>query len=159
MCKKVLMVCLGNICRSPAAEGYLHYLNRVQNLGLKIDSAGTAGYHEGEAPHKTMIKTAAKRGIDIGSQKSRPVKLDDFYSFDFILAMDRHNYDDLINRAPVDSRASIHLLLEFSGAIEFSVPDPYYGGVEGFEACLDIIERGVDAFVAYLKKEKLIKCV
>jgi protein-tyrosine phosphatase len=141
---KVLFVCMGNICRSPIAEGVLRRLalQRAPGLDLEIDSAGTHDYHVGEPPDARAIAAAARRGIDLHSLRARQVRGGDFAHFDLIVAMDRLNRDLLIERSPREYRGRIRLLMEFAGrdAIE-DVPDPYYGGPVGFERVLDLAEE------------------
>jgi len=156
MLKSILFVCLGNICRSPAADGYLRYLIQKENLNLVVDSSGTSTFHNGEAPHAAMIKVAQSRGIHIGSLKSRKLVVNDFRQFDFIIAMDEQNFIDIKAMAPSNNKAKLFKLLDFCGLENKSVPDPYYGGATGFIQCLDIVEQGVDGFVKYLKDEKAI---
>lgn len=140
---KILFVCLGNICRSPTAEGVFRAIaaQRLPDLELIIDSAGTAGYHAGEPPDRRTRETAARRGYDISHLRARVVEPVDFEHFDLILAMDRQNLRTLERRVPVHARQRIRLFLDYSpeaGVAE--VPDPYYGGPNGFEDVLDLIE-------------------
>lgn len=151
----VLMVCMGNICRSPTAEGVLRA--KLARAGLKqrvaVDSAGTHGYHTGEAPDPRAIKHAAKRGYDIGTLKARPVAPADFERFDLLLAMDGDNLSWLLKRAPAAAQPRLGLLMahaqRFGGAQV--VPDPYYGTGEGFEQVLDLVEDACDGLVAHLQ--------
>jgi len=124
---KVLMVCLGNICRSPLAEGILQ---SKLSKDFYIDSAGTAGYHVGELPDERSIKVARFYSIDISNQRSRKFVLQDFDIFDYIYVMDASNYQDIINFARnEDDKSKVHFILEENQ----NVPDPYYGGENGFE--------------------------
>ena len=143
MKSKILFVCLGNICRSPAAEGVFEYLVREcgQENSIEIDSAGTYGGHAGAKPDHRMRQAAAKRGYDLTS-RSRQVTTEDFHRFDMILAMDRENYMALQRMAPDEqSKRKVHYLTEFGspGTLDY-VPDPYYGGADGFELVLDMLE-------------------
>lgn len=146
---KILFVCLGNICRSPAAEGVMKKL--VKGLPFEIDSAGTAGYHIGELPDTRMISHARKRGFDLTSRARKFDPLKDFESFDLIIAMDRNNLSDL-KAMDRSNRFTSKLSLMTDYTLEMDaneVPDPYYGGPEGFEHVLDILE---DACTGLLKK-------
>jgi protein-tyrosine phosphatase len=140
---KILFVCLGNICRSPTAEGVVRAIAEREYPGLKVelDSAGTADYHVGEAPDRRTIAVARRRGYEIGSLRARQLQRDDFNRFDHILAMDRANLSSLERLLPEQATVRIGLFMDFapdSGFIE--VPDPYYGGSEDFERVLDLCE-------------------
>lgn len=140
----VLFVCLGNICRSPTAEGVFRKLIDEAGLAerIRIDSAGTAGYHEGAPPDARAAAAAAARGIDLGGLQARRVVAEDFEVFDLILAMDEDNLADLRSVAPEGARARLALLLEFAAErSETAVPDPYYGGRNGFEQVLDLVSE------------------
>lgn len=130
----ILFVCLGNICRSPLAEGVLRSVAEECGMGgrMAIDSAGTGGWHQGSAPDPRSIAIAARYGIDIAGQKARKVRPDDFERFDLILGMDRSNTDDLRVLAPAHAKDRVHLFLEFANGKAGEVPDPYYGGPDGF---------------------------
>jgi protein-tyrosine phosphatase len=148
---KVLFVCMGNICRSPTAQGVFEHLVEGQGLTslIKTDSAGTHAYHVGEPPDVRAMQAARKRSIDLGNQRARRVTGDDFLDFDYVLAMDRNNYDDLMSLCPPDHQSKLHLFLEFaSGLEEDEVPDPYYGGITGFERVLDLIEQASHGLLA-----------
>lgn len=141
---KVLFVCLGNICRSPTADGI--FQNLVASAGLakriSVDSAGTAGWHQGRAPDPRTVAAASRRGFDLSSLRARQVKAADFDEFDYILAMDEENLADLALLRPHDFSGHLGLFLEFSQQQAYSaVPDPYHGGAEGFELVLDLIEE------------------
>jgi protein-tyrosine phosphatase len=144
---RLLFVCLGNICRSPTAEGVMRHLLVEEGLvdAVELDSAGTGDWHVGHAPDHRSAGVAAGRGIELTGQ-ARQVAPDDFESYDLILAMDRSNHDDLLALAPDEqTRERIRLLREYdpeavaAGALE--VPDPYYGGDGGFEDVLDLVTR------------------
>lgn len=140
----VLFVCLGNICRSPTAEGVFRKLAADAGLidRLHIDSAGTAGYHQGAPPDARAMDAANRRGFELSGLRARRVVADDFERFDLILAMDRENLEDLRHAAPDGTRAELRLLLEFSAdASDPDVPDPYYGGRNGFEQVLDLVSE------------------
>jgi protein-tyrosine phosphatase len=152
---RVLFVCMGNICRSPTAQGVFEHLVEAQGLQplIHIDSAGTHAYHVGEPPDVRATQAARKRGIDLGGQRARRVSEDDFLDFDYVLAMDRNNYDDLMSLCPPDHRSKLHLLLEFAtGRTEDDVPDPYYGGITGFERVLDLIEQATEGLLAEIRQ-------
>lgn len=141
---RILFVCLGNICRSSSAEGVMRSL--VEEAGLqdrvRIDSAGILSYHQGELPDPRMRRHAARRGYDL-THRSRPVTTDDFFDFDLIIGMDDQNIQDLMDRAPsVESCAKIHRMTEYCRSHPGAdhVPDPYFGGAEGFERVLDLLE-------------------
>ena len=141
---RVLFVCMGNICRSPTAEGvFAHVLSeREPDLEIEIDSAGTHAYHVGEPPDRRAVAAAARRGIDLSGQRARAVQDSDFEYYDLILAMDHDNREFLLRRCAAPHRERIRLLLEFSrnaGKMN-EVPDPYYGGAVGFERVLDLVE-------------------
>lgn len=140
---KVLFVCMGNICRSPTAEGVFRHLVSSQGLDakLKIDSAGTHAYHVGEAPDPRAQATAKRRGVDLGRLRARRVSADDIEQFDYILAMDNDNHQHLIAISPPGHDHKVRLMLDYAPELDLSeVPDPYYGGINGFERVLDLIE-------------------
>lgn len=151
--KRILFVCLGNICRSPAAEGVL--LAKARNRGVKvyIESAGTGAWHVGDPPDSRMIKAAATRGYDLAYQRARKVDPADFYEFDYLLAMDLANHTDLMELAPPNRSADIRLFLDFADCETRETPDPYYGGEGGFERVLDLIELGAAGFLDHLEDE------
>lgn len=146
---KVLFVCLGNICRSPTAEGV--FRNYVKQAGLDgkvtIDSAGTADWHTGKAPDPRTIKAAARRGYDLSVLRARQAVAEDFHRFDLILAMDESNLANLKAIQPADGKAELALYLPRVGLEAREVPDPYYGGEEGFERVLDVLEQASDALL------------
>ena len=152
----VLFVCMGNICRSPSAQGVFEKLLTEYSLLDKVfvDSAGTYGYHTGESPDKRAIAAAANRGIDISKQQARAVDLEDFEKFDLILAMDMSNLDALKQIAPANSKAKVKLLMDYSSSSKAKeVPDPYFGGTQGFEVVLDLIQ---DASLGVLQEVRKI---
>ena len=141
--KKILFVCLGNICRSSSAEGVMKHL--VEEAGradeFLIDSAGILSYHQGELPDSRMRAHAARRGYNL-THLSRPVRTEDFYNFDLIIGMDDRNIEDLIERAPdLETEKKIRRMTDYCRVkmVDY-VPDPYYGGAQGFENVLDILE-------------------
>ena len=140
---RVLFVCMGNICRSPTAEGMLRNVLAVhgERIAIEVDSAGTHDYHSGEPPDRRAIAAARRRGIDLSGLRARTVADDDFARFDLILAMDRDNLDQLQRRAPAEYRQRIKLVMDYApDAYTREVPDPYYGGSKGFEEVLDLLE-------------------
>ena len=152
---RILFVCLGNICRSPTAEAVVRALaaRELPEVGLEVDSAGTAGYHIGEPPDPRMQVAAARRGYELKALRARVVEPGDFERFDLILAMDRENLEVLHRRAPEQARERVRLFLEFSPDSEpREVPDPYYGGANGFEEVLDLVEAAARGLLGYLRQ-------
>jgi protein-tyrosine phosphatase len=153
---RVLFVCMGNICRSPTAEGVFREFARrhAPDLELEVDSAGTHDYHVGEPPDPRALKAASTRGLDISGLRARQVEAADFERFDLILAMDRLNYETLRERSPPAFRSRIRLLLEFADdASREDVPDPYYGGPQGFEEVLDLLEDAAAGLLAEVRRK------
>ena len=139
----VLFVCMGNICRSPTAEGVFRHLLRQSELAPHVhtDSAGTHAYHVGEPPDPRAQATARRRGIDIGDLRARRVTPEDFHRFHYVLAMDEDNYGVLARICPPGREDRLRLFLEFAPEAGLrEVPDPYYGGGEGFERVFDLVE-------------------
>lgn len=155
---KVLFVCLGNICRSPTAEGV--FRKKVLDAGLQehieIDSAGTSGWHIGEPPDKRAIAAAKGRGYDLATLRGRQLVGDDFRIFDYILVMDRENLANSKAIAPSEFSGCLSLLLAFSSQSRYSeVPDPYYGGDQGFDTVLDLIEDSCDGLLKDIERNAL----
>ena len=138
----VLFVCMGNICRSPTAEGVFRYYAEQAEVSqqLQIDSAGTHAYHVGEPPDRRARAAAERRGMSLDNIYARRVKTEDFEHFDYIIAMDEDNLARLQDQSPEEHRSKLRLFLEFSDGDEREVPDPYYGGAAGFERVLDLVE-------------------
>ena len=156
MKKRILFVCLGNICRSSSAEEIMR--TQINNAGLEteieVDSAGILNYHEGELPDSRMRMHASRRGYNL-THHSRPVRTLDFYDFDLMIGMDDRNIHDLIERAPdLQSEKKIHRMTDFCRKMVVDhVPDPYYGGAQGFENVLDILEDACDGLLEEIRKE------
>jgi len=154
---RVLFVCLGNICRSPTAEGVFRaaLARDAPELEVEVDSAGTAAYHVGEPPDSRTQAAARRRGYDLSALRARVVEPADFERFDLILAMDEENADSLRRRAPRDKRDRVKLFLEFAGDVdETEVPDPYYGGGSGFERVLDLVEAASRGLIEHLRSAR-----
>lgn len=140
----ILMICLGNICRSPLAEGLMR--SKLNFTKFKVDSAGTSGGHKGQAPDKRSIAIAKKNGLDITKQKSRKLLKEDFQKFDYIYVMDQSNYDDVTSLASTEEEKKkvIKILDEAFPEENLDVPDPYYGGTQGFENVYRMLDRATD---------------
>jgi protein-tyrosine phosphatase len=154
---KVLFVCMGNICRSPTAQGVFEHLikNEAEALldSITVDSAGTYAYHVGELPDERARAAALKRGIDLGEQRARRVSDNDFVEFDYVLAMDRDNYEDLLSVCPPGQTDKLRLFMDFAPELGLEeVPDPYYGGITGFERVLDLIEGAARGLLAEIRQ-------
>ena len=148
---RLLFVCMGNICRSPMAEGVFSVLAQQAGISssIDVDSAGTHANHEGEQPDQRARKVAAVRGYDLTGLRARRVKEQDFYRFDLILVMDRQNLDYLRRFCPAACLPKLHLFLEFADSFTSDeIPDPYYGGIEGFEKVLDLCEIAARGLIA-----------
>jgi protein-tyrosine phosphatase len=150
----VLFVCLGNICRSPMAEGAFRAAALEQGLACHVDSAGTASYHIGSPPDPRAIAVASRHGIDISGQAARQIERDDFFRFSHIVALDRANLEGVRARAPRDATAHLAMVMDaVEGRRGEPVADPYYGDEAAFEAAWSVITQGVDAWVAQLLRE------
>jgi protein-tyrosine phosphatase len=151
---------MGNICRSPTAEGVFrrlvieHSRQRAGDVAVEIDSAGTHDYHVGEAPDRRAVAAALHRGIDLRALRARQVEDHDFARFDLILAMDRENLSYLHGRAPREYHARIRLMLDYApDAYTREVPDPYYGGPKGFEEVLDLLEQAAQGLLSEVLRD------
>ncbi len=153
----VLFVCMGNICRSPTAEGVFRHF--VESAGLleiiTVDSAGTHAYHVGETPDRRSQAAAERRGYSLDRIKARRVRESDFEEFDLILAMDRDNLANLKAVSDAIHHHKIRLFLEYSPGPESEVPDPYYGGATGFERVLDLIEDASERLIEELRRSRM----
>ena len=151
MASKILMVCLGNICRSPLAEGIMR---SKLSEDFIVDSAGTGGWHTGELPDKRSISTAKNRGLDITNQRARQFKKSDFDTFDHIFVMDNSNYKDVLALAPnEEAKSKVKLILnEIFPNENVDVPDPYYGGQDGFENVFDMLDQACEEIARKLKR-------
>lgn len=152
----VLMVCMGNICRSPTAEGVLRTFLEREGLAQRVDvdSAGTHAYHIGKAPDPRTLQAAARRGYDLAALRARQVNDFDFVRFDHILAMDRDNLALLRRACPAEHSHKLGLFLDYAPACdEDEVPDPYYGDADGFERVLDLVEAAAAGFLASLQRK------
>ncbi|MBT8281477.1 MAG: low molecular weight phosphotyrosine protein phosphatase [Muriicola sp.] len=149
MKKRVLMVCLGNICRSPLAEGILK--SKVDPESVEVDSAGTAGYHVGNPPDPRSVAEARKNQIDISGQRCRKFQREDFFEFDHIFVMDKNNYSDVLALAPDENhKKKVRLLLEGIPSLPTEVPDPYYGGQDGFKNVFILIDEACEKLAGEL---------
>ena len=155
---RVLFVCLGNICRSPMAEGIFRHLVKQNDLSdhFEIDSAGTSGWHAGEKPDHRMRQTAKAHGLSLEDQRSRQFATSDFTTFDYIIAMDSSNLNNIqqLQSQPTHQQAKVELMRNYD-LLESNpnVPDPYYGGPDGFELVIDLLEDACLNFLTHLKKE------
>ncbi|RED51261.1 low molecular weight protein-tyrosine-phosphatase [Aestuariispira insulae] len=153
---RILFVCTGNICRSPTGEGVFRHLLAEAGLSDRIetDSCGMGAWHVGEAPDPRTVKAARARGIDLSDLRARKIRAADFHDFDYLLAMDRGHYDEMVAQAPVGTEAKIRMFLEpvAKGSANADVPDPYYGGADGFELVLDLIDEASRAWIDQLKQ-------
>ena len=155
---RVLFICMGNICRSPTAHGvFARYLrDHAPDLDVEVDSAGTHDYHVGSPPDRRSIAAAARRGVDLRSQRARLLSASDFQQYDLIVAMDRLNRAVLLERSPAAYHDRVRLLMEFAGVAatddeQLDVPDPYYGGAVGFERVLDLVEQAAEGLLREIR--------
>ncbi|MBA1190552.1 low molecular weight phosphotyrosine protein phosphatase [Pseudomonas entomophila] len=150
---RILFVCLGNICRSPTAEGVLRHQLQAAGLAKRVEvaSAGTGDWHAGEPPDARTCRAALARGYDLSRQRAQQVRPEDFFEYDLILAMDPSNLAHLQAMRPPASTAEVDLFLRRYGGARADVPDPYHGGAAGFEQVLDLIEAACQAMVAELR--------
>ncbi len=153
---RVLLVCMGNICRSPTAEAVLRQMIKNNKLGhiVEVDSAGTHGYHVGEAPDSRTQRAALARGYNLSQLRARKVARQDIDYFDLILAMDKSNLDNLRRMAPPEAHERIKLFMDYSKNFEDDeVPDPYYGLGHGFDLVLDMVEDGAQGLIDEIRQK------
>ncbi|CAN8142385.1 putative low molecular weight protein-tyrosine-phosphatase slr0328 [uncultured Thiomicrorhabdus sp.] len=160
MAKKVsvLFVCLGNICRSPTAHAVFRKMVKDQGLEkqIEIDSAGTGAWHVGNPPDKRATQVAEGRGIQMRDLRARQVDFGDFYQYDYVLAMDNSNYSNLYEMALPEHREKLHMFLSFSDDFsETEVPDPYYGGPDGFDYVFDMVDSASIGLLEHIKAKHL----
>jgi protein-tyrosine phosphatase len=155
---KILFVCMGNICRSPTAQGIFRDLVEKEGLShcITTDSAGTIAFHQGYPPDRRAMETASKRGLDLSDLRARQSRADDFLEFDYVLAMDSENYQDLLEICPDGYEHKLHMFMSFAPNLQISeVPDPYYGGVKGFERVFDMVEEASRGLLNRIKSTDL----
>jgi len=151
----VLFVCMGNICRSPTAHGvFLDMVNKAElEDRIKVDSAGTHAYHVAEPPDPRAQEAALKRDVDLSGLRARKAVQNDFYEYDYVIAMDNSNFSSLLSMAPEGHEDKLKLFLEYAPHLDVTeVPDPYYGGRNGFERVLDLIEAASEGLLEDVKK-------
>ncbi len=154
---KVLFVCMGNICRSPTAQGVFRAMVEREGLSERIltDSAGTIDYHIGGLPDRRARETALKRGVDLSDLRARLVTVSDFEAFDYVVAMDRSNFQDLSTLCPPGLEDRLHMFLDFAPDQPVrEVPDPYYGGTAGFERVFDLVEEASRGLLTRIKVDR-----
>jgi protein-tyrosine phosphatase len=154
----VLFVCMGNICRSPTAHGVFRKLVQDEDLEerIEIDSAGTHAYHVGQPPDRRAQGTALSRNIDLSDLRGRQVNVEDFHEFDYILAMDKENLEILSDLCPAGMDDKLYLFMDFAEGYGIAeVPDPYYGGEQGFERVFDMVETASRGLLEEIRKQRL----
>ncbi|MEI5637608.1 MULTISPECIES: low molecular weight protein-tyrosine-phosphatase [unclassified Pseudoalteromonas] len=143
----ILVVCMGNICRSPTMEAILKKRLAEAGLDVRVESAGTISYHQGNPPDPRSVAAGTARGYDFSAMQAQPVKPSDFAEFDLVLCADNANYQDLVAQCPAHYQHKIQMFLDYGEAAQAEVPDPYYGGENGFELVLDLIEDACDVII------------
>ncbi|EGQ8530076.1 low molecular weight phosphotyrosine protein phosphatase [Vibrio cholerae] len=151
--QKVLVVCMGNICRFPTAEAVLRAKAAQLKVDVEIDSAGTIGYHQGNPPDARSKAAGEKRGYSFSGIKARKIRDEDFVKFDWILAADKENLAELKARCPQSHQHKLSLMLSHSDSEYQEIPDPYYGGERGFELVLDLVEDAAEQFLLKLQQQ------
>ncbi len=149
MTRRILIVCLGNICRSPAAEGVLRRKIEAAGLDWTVDSAGTGDWHVGEGPHPRMVRAAAQAGYDLSAQRARQIAPEDFARHDLILVADEDNLADVEALRPAGDDTPVHLFAPYAGEGARAIPDPYFTG--DFDGALGLVERAADGLIAQLQ--------
>jgi len=154
----ILMVCLGNICRSPLAEGIMKEKLKAYKINGRVDSAGTSAYHTGQSPDSRSVEIAMRYGVDISEQRARVFSCEDFEKFDVIFAMDRENYRNLLNMAKTqEHRKKVELIMNrLEPDQNHEVPDPYYGGLGEFEKVYHLLNDSCEAIAQSLKKSNVV---
>jgi len=154
---KVLFCCMGNICRSPTAHGVFDLLVSEENLShlIEVDSAGTHAYHVGNSPDPRSQDTALNRGVDLSHLRARQAVPEDFERFEYVIAMDQENYDNLSFIAPAGGHSRLFLMMDFARGFSRNVPDPYYGGDRGFEKVFDMIEKACKGLLKDIQEKHL----
>jgi protein-tyrosine phosphatase len=151
--RRILFFCMGNICRSPTAEGVMRAKLAAAGLDVEVDSAGTHGYHLGAPPDARSQQHAGQRGYDLSALRARQLIAEDFSRFDLVLAMDADNLADAARLCPPGQRQRLKLLMDYAPHTgKAHVPDPYYGGAAGFDEVLDLVEAACDGLVASLRE-------
>lgn len=152
---KVLFVCMGNICRSPTAEGVFRKMatEQLSEHAVTVDSAGTHAYHRKEPPDRRAQVAAERRGFDLSKQQARVLMDDDFRNFDYVIGMDADNLEKLLERCPDEHRGKVSLFMSFAADSDYTeVPDPYFGGPAGFEKVLDLVEQASQGLIEEIKQ-------
>lgn len=155
---KVVFICMGNICRSPTAEGVFRHVVKQRKLAdkIEIDSAGTHAYHIGESPDSRSQSTALIRGVNLSAQRARKAIAEDFERFDYVIAMDRSNYENLKQIGQASELSKLHLFMDFTQDWDNEeVPDPYYGGANGFEEVFDMVQSASEGLLEHIIENDL----
>ena len=153
---KIMFVCLGNICRSPTAHGIALTKAEQRQKDYQFASSGTSAYHIGEPPDSRSVEHAKRRGYDLSSLRAQQLTRDDFNHYDLVLTMDEQNYQDALNLCPPGSKANLRMLLDFHPSSDLkNVPDPYYGGSQGFDNVIELCEQAINALFDQLDNASL----